>query len=108
MIILGKNKLYAYVKKHPNATSSIEDWIAIMETVQFKKPQDIKDCFRSVDFLAKNHCIFNISGNNHRLFVKVVYVAGNMIVRWIGTHSEYDKVDFNKLIDKGESNETIN
>ncbi len=97
MDILGKEILIEYCKVHPNARSSIEDWIAAMEANQFQKTQDIKDRFSSVDFLAKNHCIFNINGNHHRLCVKVIYIAGRMIVKWIGTHAEYDKKDFDKL-----------
>ena len=60
MDIIGKEKLFNYAEVHSNARSSIEDWIVAMETEQFKKPQDIKNKFSSVDFLPKNHCIFNI------------------------------------------------
>ncbi len=97
MDIIGKEKLFNYAEVHPNARSSIEDWIVAMEAEQFKKPQDIKNKFSSVDFLPKNHCIFNINGNHHRLFVQAVYIADKLIVKWIGTHAEYDKKDFNKL-----------
>lgn len=101
MKIIGKEKLEEYSQVHPNARSSIEDWIVAMEAQNFKTPQELKGKFSSVDFLPKNHCIFNINGNHHRLFVKVIYVAGNLIVKWIGTHADYDKKDFNKL-SKGE------
>lgn len=97
MDIIGKEILLEYVAVHPNARSSIEDWIVAMEAEQFRTPQDIKNKFSSVDFLPKNHCIFNINGNHHRLFVKVVYIAGNLIVRWIGTHADYDTQDFRQL-----------
>ncbi|MGC6407583.1 type II toxin-antitoxin system HigB family toxin [Pasteurella sp. PK-2025] len=97
MDIIGKEKLIQYAEIHPNARSSIEDWIVVMETSQFKTTQELKEMFSSVSFLPKKHCIFNINGNHHRLFVKVVYVAGKMIVKWIGTHAEYNKKDFNKL-----------
>ncbi|WP_386686846.1 MULTISPECIES: type II toxin-antitoxin system HigB family toxin [unclassified Lonepinella] len=101
MDILGKERLEDYAQLHPNARSSIEDWILAMETSTFNTPQEMKNRFSSVDILPKNHCIFNINGNHHRLFVKVVYVANSLIVKWIGTHAEYDKKDFNKL-SKGE------
>ncbi|MDA3979546.1 type II toxin-antitoxin system HigB family toxin [Gallibacterium sp. AGMB14963] len=102
MKILGKEMLYDYIRFHPNARSSIEDWILVMESVEFKSPQDIKNQFSSVDFLPKNHCIFNINGNHHRLFVKVIYISGSLLIKWIGTHSEYDKLDFSKLSKLGD------
>lgn len=97
MDILGKEKLNDYASLHPNARRSIEDWVVRIEAQAFKTPQDLKNHFSSVDFLPKNHCIFNINGNHHRLFVKAIYVADKMIIKWIGTHAEYDKKDFNKL-----------
>lgn len=101
MNIIGKELLFNYADSHPNARSSIEDWVEAMEANEFKKPQDIKNKFSSVDFLAKNHCIFNINGNHHRLFIKVVYVGNTLIAKWIGSHAEYDKINFNKLAQGG-------
>ena len=48
----------------------------------------------SADFLAGNRVIFNIKGNRYRLVVQVVYVGGDVIIEWVGTHAEYTKRRF--------------
>ena len=35
---------------------------------------------------------FNIKGNNYRTVVLVVFFAGTVAIRFIGTHGEYDKI----------------
>ena len=59
-----------------------------------KCPKDIKNRYRSADFLADNRVIFDIGGNNYRLVVKVRYQGSIVLVEWVGTHAEYDKAKF--------------
>ena len=40
-----------------------------------------------------NRVVFNIAGNKYRLIVKFHYNTGKGYVRFIGTHTEYDKID---------------
>ncbi|MFV1095872.1 type II toxin-antitoxin system HigB family toxin [Klebsiella pneumoniae] len=54
----------------------------------------MKRVYRSADFLAGNRVIFNIKGNRYRLVVQVVYVGGDVIIEWVGTHAEYTKRRF--------------
>ena len=42
---------------------------------------------------AFNRVVFNIKGNDYRLIVHVRYDISIIFIRFIGTHSEYDKVD---------------
>jgi mRNA interferase HigB len=37
--------------------------------------------------------VFNIGGNKHRLVVHVNYGLGVVLVKFIGTHKEYDAID---------------
>ena len=94
MQVLGKDKLISFYKKHANAKSAIEAWIAEAQSAKWKTPQDIKDRYRSADFLDGNRVIFNIKGNHYRLVVKVRYQNGVAVVEWVGTHAEYDKQRF--------------
>jgi len=94
MKVLGRDKLNAFSRQHANAKKALDAWFNEAETADREKPQDIKDRYRSVDFLSENRVIFNIKGNHYRLVVKVRYQNGIAIVEWVGTHSEYDKQSF--------------
>jgi mRNA interferase HigB len=41
-----------------------------------------------------NIVIFNIKGNKYRLVTKISYLYKTVLIKWIGTHAEYDKKDF--------------
>lgn len=48
---------------------------------------------RSADFVADNRVIFNIGGNKYRLSVHVSYEYKRVLIKFIGTHREYDKIN---------------
>ncbi len=53
---------------------------------------DLKADFPSADFVGNNRYVFNIKGNNYRTVVLVVFFAGTVAIRFVGTHGEYDKI----------------
>ena len=53
---------------------------------------DIKKTFNSVDYVGNQHYVFNIKGNDFRLVVVVKFTPKNVYIRFVGTHSEYDKI----------------
>lgn len=91
MRITGRNTLDAFVGDHADARPWVENWIANAEAVRWCTPQDIKRSHASASFLAGNIVIFNVKGNHYRLEVRVAYNTGTVVVRWAGTHAEYDK-----------------
>jgi len=44
-----------------------------------------------------NRVVFNIKGNTYRLIVKFNFDYQMIWIRFIGTHSEYDKINANKI-----------
>jgi mRNA interferase HigB len=94
MKVLGRDKLVEFYTKHANVKSALEAWLSEAESAEWSTSQDIKNRYRSADFLADNRVIFNIKGNHYRLVVKVKYQNGIAVVEWVGTHSEYNKKCF--------------
>lgn len=50
-----------------------------------------------MDFVGDNRVIFDIGGNKFRLIVHVSYPFKRLLVKFIGTHAEYDKIDAETL-----------
>lgn len=94
MRVLGRGLLSEFSAKHESAKSALDSWYQFAKKADWKKPQDIKQRFRSADFLADNRVIFNIKGNHYRLVVKVRYQNGIVVIEWVGTHAGYSKKRF--------------
>lgn len=94
MRVIGRDKLIEFGRKHADAKKTLDAWFHEAKNNEWKTTQDIKNRFRSADFLADNRVIFNIKGNHYRLVVRVRYQNGVVVVEWVGTHAEYNKKKF--------------
>ncbi|MBI3916547.1 MAG: type II toxin-antitoxin system HigB family toxin [Betaproteobacteria bacterium] len=91
MRLVGREQLDEFTKAHADARAWIENWIADIEAVRWRTPQDIKESYASASFLADRIVIFNVKGNRYRVEVQVAYNTGVVVVRWAGTHADYTK-----------------
>jgi mRNA interferase HigB len=92
--IFNRSTLEAFWKREPQAEQQLRAWFQEVEKAAWRKPQEVRDRYRSADFIAGNRVIFNICGNNYRLVVAVKYGPIFCVyIRFVGTHAEYDKID---------------
>lgn len=61
---------------------------------QWRGPADVEATFGgNVDFVGDDRVIFDIGGNKYRLIVHVAYAYGRVLVKFVGTHADYDAID---------------
>ena len=94
MTVVGRNILTEAGTKHADAKSQLDAWLAEVEKADWKSPADLKRRYVSASFLRDQVVIFNVKGNRFRLVVKVNYPGEVVLVKWFGTHAEYDKLTF--------------
>jgi len=92
--LFGLILLYEFKREHATARGAIDAWIFEVRHADWTIPQDIKNRYKSADFLAGNRVIFNTKGNSFRLVVKVDYVRKIVMAEWVGTHAAYNKKRF--------------
>ena len=92
MNIISKRTLVQFYEKHTQAKTPLEVWHQDAKKAEWKTPDDIKKVYSSASFLEDNRVVFNIKGNAYRLVVHVDYLRKIVRVKFIGTHSEYDKI----------------
>ncbi|WP_205635860.1 type II toxin-antitoxin system HigB family toxin [Algoriphagus antarcticus] len=63
--------------------TSKKDWLSI---------NDSRKDFNSVDYVGNNRFVFNSKGNTYRLIAIISFNASKVYIRFIGTHTEYDKI----------------
>jgi mRNA interferase HigB len=65
-----------------------------VDKAEWKSPADVKAMFgASVDFLRDNRVVFDIGGNKYRLVVHVAYPFKRVLIKFVGTHKEYDRIN---------------
>jgi mRNA interferase HigB len=94
MQIVAKKRLKEFWKKHPQAQTPLETWHALVAKAAWKRPSDVKRNFgATADFLGDSRVVFDIAGNKYRLIVHISYEYKALLIKFIGTHAEYDKID---------------
>ena len=94
MLVFNKDILERFGRKHAAARKPIRRWLDVAEAATWDAPADIKRCDPSASLLGGGKVIFNLGGNNFRLYVMVSFAAGVVSVEWVGTHAEYDRMSF--------------
>ncbi|MFJ1429382.1 type II toxin-antitoxin system HigB family toxin [Capnocytophaga canimorsus] len=97
MRVIAKKILVDFYTQHADAKTPLEDWYSKVEKAQWSSFAEIKQDFRSVDSVGNKRYVFNIKGNHYRVVALILFVPKTIYIRFIGTHSEYDKI---KEIDK--------
>ena len=94
MQIIARRTLKLFWERHPQAETPLKVWYAIVDRTEWTTPADVKRQFgATVDFVADHRVVFDISGNKYRLVVHVSYRFKRVLVKFVGTHAEYDRID---------------
>src|SRR5687767_4242655 len=99
MIVIGTDIVEAYFKARAGhkgikvARSQYDAWRSIVEKAKWKNPEDVKLAHPKASILKGSRVVFNIKANDYRLITVVQYTAEVLMIRFFGSHEEYDKVD---------------
>jgi len=93
MQVFGKREIEKFMEKHSITKYALENWINTVESSEWKSHSDLKQTFPTADYVGNAKYVFNIKGNGYRIVAVVVFVAGTLSIRFIGTHEEYSKID---------------
>lgn len=90
MRIIAKSTLRTFWEAYPEAEQPLQDWYSIAKYADWITPNEVKATFGNASLVGNNRVIFNIKGNDFRL---ITYEMRFIFILWVGTHSEYDKID---------------
>ena len=97
MRVIAKKILKEFWEKHPDCEQQLKSWYQEAGNAEWKNSNEIKTEYPYASILSDNRVVFNIKGNKYRLIVKISYTFQIIWIRFIGTHSEYDKINANEL-----------
>lgn len=93
MRIIARRTLREFWNKYPDSQKSLILWFKKVEAARWDNPKDLKKQFSIASILNDNRVVFNIKGNKYRVVVRINYELKILWIRFIGTHTEYDKID---------------
>ncbi|WP_336912858.1 type II toxin-antitoxin system HigB family toxin [Runella sp.] len=69
-------------------------WYDVVNANSFFTIQEVIQMFNSADYVGNERIVFNIARNKCRLVAKFRFHprAQRVYIRFIGTHTEYDKI----------------
>ena len=95
--IFSKSTLREYWDLQPNSEQYLKTWYDTALSSDWKTPADVKMTYANASILKNSRVVFNIKGNSYRLVAKFNFEKQWIFIRFIGTHSEYDKIDANTI-----------
>ena len=89
MQVIARRTLKQFWARHPRAEGPIRAWLAIAAAAHWANPTEIKRQFgATVDFVGDNRGI-----SRRREVPAVSFTFGRLLVKLIGEHAEYDRID---------------
>ena len=99
MLLIGTDVVENYFVAHAGhkgikpARAQYDAWRAIVETSVWKTPSDVKKAHPKASILKGARVVFNIKANDYRLVALVQYQGGIVMIRFFGSHQDYDRID---------------
>lgn len=99
MLVIGTDVVEQYFAAHIGhrgiaaARKKYEAWLAIAVAAEWRQPAHVKNSHPKVSILKNGRVVFNIRANDFRLISAVDYRTGLLMIRFFGSHLEYDQID---------------
>ena len=93
MRIVTYKRIKEFSEKYADAENPLNFWYHTVISKEWDSFNDVKLTFNSVDYVGNHRYVFNIKGNTYRLVAIISFNSKKVYIRFIGTHSEYDKIN---------------
>ncbi len=93
MRVIAKKILREFWEIYGDAEDPLKTWYREASNANWQNPSEIKNAYAKASILKSGRVVFNICGNKYRLIVDINYLRQWIFIKFIGTHSEYDKIN---------------
>lgn len=90
--IYNWSTLSRYIEENPDSELHLKAWYDTVKKSDWENPNQIKRVYGNASILKNSVVVFNIKGNDYRLIAKFDYKKRRVLIRFIGTHKEYDQI----------------
>jgi mRNA interferase HigB len=99
MLVIGTDLVESYFAARAGhrgskaARAQYDAWPAIAAAAEWSTPEDVKRSHPKASILKGGRAVFNIKANGCRLIAAVQYREGIVMIRFFGSHADYDEID---------------
>ena len=96
MRVIAKSRLRRFWESSPkyaDAMKQMSEWYNFCAAAKWKTPHELKADLRSASILKNNRVVFNVCGNKYGIVVLTGYERHGMLIRFVGTHEQYDTIE---------------
>ncbi len=97
MRIVSRKALNEFALRFPVAKGQLAAWFHEVKRADWRDFHDVKEKYRSVSPLKGGRAVFNICGNKYRIVVMINFTVKVVLIRFVGTHAEYDKINAEEI-----------
>ena len=101
--VIARGTLYSFLRNRVDRSAQrtlklhLDSWYASVTQAHWKNPAELKLQFGSASIISAERVLFNIKGNDYRLVSAIDYSYQIVLIKWIGTHREYDRIDVKEI-----------
>lgn len=92
MRIVTYRRIKEFSETHADAENPLNFWYHHVTAKSWDNINELRQDFNSVDYIGNHRFVFNIKGNDYRLIAIISFNSKKVYIRFIGTHSDYDKI----------------
>jgi HTH-type transcriptional regulator / antitoxin HigA len=93
MRVFSTNTLSGFGRQHSDAANAARELSKTLRAAHWSKMQDVLDSYPSATVLNAERVVFKLKGNDYRAIVAFNFHRQGAFVKFVGTHSEYDRID---------------
>ena len=93
MNVIKRATLEAYWTKHPETEQPLKTIFHEISRSKLACMNDIQGAFPKTKVLNRERVRFEVCGGNYRLIVAFHFTSNIAFIKFIGTHTEYDRID---------------
>lgn len=93
MNVISFRKLKEFYEIHADSKPYLTSWFKTVRKARWNDINALKADFKSADVVADNRVIFNVKGNRYRMVTQISFEHKRIMIKWLGTHAEYDRIN---------------
>ncbi len=97
MHVISYKRIKKFIQKHPESSVQLKSWYRRLSRIRPSNIHELKRKFPGVDYVGNYRYVFNIKGNRYRVVAKILFTTQIVYIRFVGTHSEYDRINCKEI-----------